>query len=173
MVRLLRLAVLIASGAIAACASGSGAPDFTLRDDHGAPWRLAQQSKAVLLTFGFTRCADTCPATLAKLARVTRSLGTRSNHVEIAFVTVDPRHDTAPIIHRFLGRFDASGETLVGLTGTPAEIAAVERAYHVWARNGVHTAVIFLIDERHRMRGVRDDDESDRSLERAVSEMLG
>jgi protein SCO1/2 len=67
----LRPLALLALLLAAACASGQRAADFTLVDTSGAPWRLSQQrGKALLLTFGYTHCADTCPATLAKLVRI-------------------------------------------------------------------------------------------------------
>ena len=51
---------------LAGCAQrGPGAPGFTLIDDAGTPWALsAQHGNPVVLTFGFTHCADTCPERL-------------------------------------------------------------------------------------------------------------
>jgi protein SCO1 len=181
--RLGRLA-LLACALLAACASGPRAADFTLVDDNGAPWRLSEQhGKALLLTFGYTHCADTCPATLAKLVRTARALGPRSRQVEIVFVTVDPRRDSPDTLRRYVERFDRPGQgRLVALGGSPAQIAAVEKAYHVWSqvmpvRHGgydvAHGAAIFLIDGDRRLRGVRDDDDSQASLVRAVEKLLG
>ncbi|MGB8966807.1 MAG: SCO family protein, partial [Candidatus Cybelea sp.] len=145
--RVLGLFVLLSCAAVAvACSNARSAPDFILRDDGGNPWRLSQQrGSAVLLTFGFTHCADTCPAMLAKLARCTASLHARTNEVEVVFVTIDPRRDTTTVMHRFISRFVQPGESrLVGLTGTPGEIEAVERAYHIWSQHSssdiAHTA---------------------------------
>jgi protein SCO1/2 len=45
------------------------------------------------------------------------------------FITVDPERDTPPTIGQYVKLFD---ERLVGLTGTPAEIAAMARAYRVY-----------------------------------------
>jgi protein SCO1 len=164
---------------IAGCSAGSGAPNFTLRDDAAELWTLgAQRGKVVLLTFGFTRCADTCPATIGKLAQLTRELGAQGRGAEIAFVTVDPTHDTPAALHRFVTRFDPGAGRLVGLTGTPSEIGAVESAYHVWSQrmprdDFAHSSVIFLIDPRGRIRALRDESDSERSIAHAVAEMLG
>jgi protein SCO1 len=177
------LASILCATLVAACSGAGGAPDFTLRDDGGHFWELSQQhGKAVLLTFGFTHCTDTCPATLAKLIRLISSLPGDAREVEIAFVTVDPARDTVPVMHRFVARFVQPGGVLVGLTGTPAQIERVKAAYQVWSqpvrrtRTGdydvAHTAVIFLIDPRGRIRAVRNDDDSARSLARAVAAML-
>jgi len=162
---------------LASCSGGERAPDFTLRDDSGSEWTLSHQSgTAVLLTFGFTRCADTCPATLAKLVRLVAAMPGRSRDVEIAFVTVDPSHDSVVVLHRYLSRFDEDGIAPVGLTGTSAQIEHVKAAYHVWsqatAHEVAHSAAIFFIDPRGRLRGVHDDDDSATALSRAVAEML-
>ncbi|HEY1653626.1 MAG TPA: SCO family protein [Candidatus Tumulicola sp.] len=180
--RLSCAAALIA--VVAGCAArGPAAPDFTLTSDTGQPWSLAaQRGRPVLLTFGFTHCADTCPATLAKLARLrTNALGPHGRDVEIVLVTVDPNRDTPAVLHAFVSRF---GPSIVGLTGDPGRIRAVENAYHVWAqsvpgnrRGGnydvAHAAVIYLIDAAGRIRGLHEDDESEADLARAVREMLG
>jgi protein SCO1 len=164
---------------ITGCNSGSSAPDFTLRDDADQPWTLAaQHGKVVLLTFGFTHCADTCPATLGKLSQLARALGPRARDAEIVFVTVDPARDTPQVLHRFLARFEPGSSRLVGLTGTPREIAVIESAYHVWSQRMprdeyAHSSVIFLIDGLGRIRALRDDSDSEASIARAVAEMLG
>lgn len=181
------LAVVTLGVALASCgARGRTAPDFTLNDDGGRSWTLSQQrGDVVLLTFGFTHCGDTCPATLAKLEHLTSRLGEQSHHVEIAFVTVDPQRDKPAIIHRFLARFaEAGGGRLVGLTGTPSQVAGVERAYHVWSQkipgrhtgddyDEAHTAVVYVIDAGGRIRSLHDDDDSERALEAALQQVLG
>ncbi len=142
------------------------APDFTLTDQHGAPWTLsAQRGKAVALYFGFTHCPDTCPTTVAKLAK---AIGTSGN-AEIAFVTVDPQRDTPPVLNAFVKRFP--GAPIVGLTGTPAQIADVERAYHIWAQkipgkhgdydyDEAHISVVTFIDANGGRRMIADQDDS-------------
>lgn len=150
------------------CARGGpAAPDFTLTDQHGAPWSLsAQRGKAVALFFGYTHCTDTCPATLAKLAHAIASEGSAGANAEIAFVTVDPERDNPAALARYVARF--SGAAIVGLTGTPAQIAGVEQTYHVWAqripgRRGnddydeAHTAIVFVIDRNGRIASMHDD----------------
>jgi protein SCO1/2 len=176
-------ALLAAASALSACgAPGRPAAAFTLTGDNGRPWSLAAaHGRTVLLTFGFTHCADTCPETLAKLRRLRDGLGKAGRNVEIAFVTVDPQRDTPPVLHRFLARFGGASAGIVGLTGTPAQIASVESAYHVWAQripghggaaryDEAHTAVIFFIDPAGRIRALRDDDDSDAVLARALRE---
>jgi protein SCO1 len=176
--RLKSTAVLLLAALVTACGTGERAPDFTLQDDAGSAWTLSQQhGKAVLLTFGFTHCVDTCPATVAKLAALGHLVPRGARDVEVAFVTIDPARDTAAALHRFVARFAREGNArVVGLTGTQQQISLVKREYKVWsaptAHDVAHSAVIFLIDPEGRVRGVRDDDDSEASLARAVRSMV-
>jgi protein SCO1/2 len=174
---------LLALGLASACAGGRSAPNFTLQDDGAQQWQLSEQrGKAVLLFFGFTHCADTCPTTLAKLARVAASLGTRSGEVEIVLITVDPGRDSPAALHRFVRRFVVPGGAhIVGLTGTPSQLAGVEAAYHVWAArmpahhgqyDVAHSAVVFFIDREGRLGELRDEDDSERALRAGMARLL-
>jgi protein SCO1/2 len=66
---------------------------------------------------------------MADLATARRSLpeSTRDK-VDIVFVTVDQKRDTRPVIRTWLDRFDP---TIVGLTGTPAQLAAAAGALRI------------------------------------------
>lgn len=174
-------APLMAALLLWSCGRAPSAPAFTLTDDGGQPWSLAaQRGTPVVLTFGFTHCPDTCPATLAKLARLGSGSDAKAP-LEIAFVTVDPQRDSVTAMHQFVGRFGEGTVRVVGLTGTPDQIDAVERAYHVWAqrvpgrrRHGAydvaHSAVIYFIDRNGTTRSVHDDDDSDAVLAAALRE---
>jgi protein SCO1 len=177
-----RLLAISLALAFAGCARGNPAADFTLQSDESAPWSLSsQRPKAVVLTFGYTHCADTCPLTLAKLAKAKATLGPRADDVEIAFVTVDPRRDTPAALHAFLRKI---GDGFVGLTGTPQQIDAVEQAYHVWAQRvpgkhggddyeDAHASAIFFIDTRGNVSSLHDDSDSIEDLSRASGNALG
>ncbi|MBV9055553.1 MAG: SCO family protein [Candidatus Eremiobacteraeota bacterium] len=184
---MLRCTILLAAALLTSCgASAPAAPNFTLLDDGARSWMLAAQHKAVLLTFGFTHCADTCPATLALLSRLSHALGRRESGVEIAFVTVDPARDTPRALHAFVARFAPLTQSrIVGLTGSRAQIAAVESAYHVWsapthrrvepshAYDVAHSAQIFFITREGRLSSIHDDDDSSATLARALREIVG
>lgn len=160
------MAVTLALLGGAGCSRYPAAPDFTLTDQHGAPWTLsAQHGKAVALYFGFTHCPDTCPATVSKLAK---AIG-NSGNAEIAFVTVDPQRDTPAVLNAFAQRF--SGAPIVGLTGTSKQIADVERAYHIWAQkipgkhgaygyDEAHISVVTFIDANGREQTIADQDDN-------------
>lgn len=157
---------------LAACAHpGITAPDFTLTSDATTPWTLsAQHGKIVALFFGFTHCTDTCPDTLAKLAASLRADGANARQAEIAFVTVDPQRDTPAVMHAYIRRFP--GAPIVGLTGTPAQIAAVKNRYHVWSQGDVHSAFTFLIDRDGNQRMIHNDDDSQRDFAADLATLL-
>lgn len=169
------LACLLIVAGLACCNATPLAPDFTLRDDANVPWNLAaQRGNSILLAFAYTHCADTCPALVARLERATTMLGPRAKRVQIVIVTVDPARDTPAHMHEFLSRFaQPDGSRIVGLTGSTAQITAVERAYHVWSqplpqRRGsydvAHSSIVFVINPRGAIAALRDDDDSQTTL---------
>jgi protein SCO1/2 len=162
----------------AGCSRYLAAPDFSLTDHNSATWSLsAQRGKTVALYFGFTHCPDTCPTTLAKLAK---AIGNNSN-AEIAFVTVDPERDTPDVLRNYVKRFE--GAPIVGLTGTPQQIADVERAYHVWSQkipgkrgsydyDEAHISVVTFIDPSGRQRMIADQDDTVTTLASDVASTM-
>jgi protein SCO1/2 len=158
----------------AACSSRPAAADFTLVSDSGAAWRLSGRHAAVLLSFGFTHCPDTCPALLARLSRLAASARARGQTVDVAMITVDPQRDRPPQLHAFVSHFPGT----TGLTGTQAQIDAVETAYGVWAQrlpknNGnydyAHATAVYFIDPNGRIAAIRDDTDTDASLLSALN----
>jgi protein SCO1 len=170
-----RCCVAIASLVLlVACSSRPAAADFTLVSDSSTAWRLSERHATVLLSFGFTHCADTCPALLARLSRLTAPARSRGQTVDVAMITVDPQRDRPRQLHAFVSRFPGT----TGLTGTQEQIDAVETAYSVWAqrlpkKNGnydyAHATAIYFIDPDGRIAAVRDDTDTDASLLSALN----
>ena len=100
-------------------------PDFTLTDTSGHPYdfRARTEGKVTLLYFGYTHCPDVCPITLATIAGALNNLP--GDAVTVVFVTTDPVRDTPARIRQWLDNYDT---TFVGLTGSPAQLAAAQRA---------------------------------------------
>ncbi len=107
----------------------------------------------LLIYFGYTSCPDICPTTLTAIADAIDILGTRAQRVQPLFITVDPAHDTPAIMQAYVRAFSPR---IVGLTGTVAEVRAVEQEYRIIStiddtdsRSGGytidHTAVLFLV----------------------------
>lgn len=107
------------------------APEIALRDWNGRPVRLAQlRGKAVLLTFIYDHCPDTCPLIVSKLHEAQLLLGSKASELRIVAVSVDPRGDTPKtvkaflIAHQMLGRMDY-------LIGSRKRLAPVWKAYGI------------------------------------------
>jgi protein SCO1/2 len=133
---------------------------FSLEDATGRRRTPADfRGKVVLLTFGYTRCPDACPTTLARLAKVRQLLGDDASKVEILFVTIDPARDTISLLANYARAFDP---TLIALRGTAVETDAAARAFHadyriVQHNNEVlveHTVDTYLVDPQGRVRVV-------------------
>jgi len=126
--------------------------DFELTDHNGQMFRLSQlQGKIVLVFFGYTFCPDICPMELTEIASALRALGEDANKVQALFITVDPERDTPEVLKNYLQYFHPD---LIGLTGSPEEIARTTEKYHVAIKEDSsrgsntieHNASLFILD---------------------------
>jgi protein SCO1/2 len=103
--------------------------DFELTAHTGERLNTAAlRGRVLLLFFGYTHCPDICAPALTKLASLRAKLAEDAALVQVLFVTVDPLHDTPTQLATFVPRFDPS---FIGVTGRPAEVAAVAQDYKV------------------------------------------
>jgi protein SCO1/2 len=141
---LLTAAYLAALGGTAPAGVG-GAFELT-RDDGRAVTEQSLHGKFAVLYFGYTHCEDVCPATLAALASAVDELGPQADRVQPVFISVDPARDTPEVMRAYVA---AVSPRLVGLTGTPAQLRDVERAYRVSAAargpSIEHGSVLYLL----------------------------
>jgi len=86
------------------------------------------RGEVVLLYFGYTFCPDICPTTLSNLDDILGRLGAAGKHIRVLFVTVDPNRDTLPVLAAYVRNF---GPKMVGLRGTPDQLAALARRYRI------------------------------------------
>jgi len=103
---------------------------FSLTDQNGQP--VTDQTYAGhfrLIYFGYTFCPDACPTELQVMAQAVDLLGSDAAKVQPIFITVDPARDTSKQLAGYVPLFD---KRLVGLTGTPQQIAQVAREYKVY-----------------------------------------
>jgi protein SCO1/2 len=99
------------------------------RASDGKPVTAADfRGDVVLLYFGYTFCPDVCPLTLSNAANILNRLGSQAAHVRVLFVTVDPQRDTLPVLAQYAAAF---APQVVGLRGTPDELAALARRYRI------------------------------------------
>jgi protein SCO1/2 len=141
--------------------AGPGGP-FTLVDATGRPFTEAGlKGRWSIVFFGFTFCPDVCPTTLDTLGRTLDLLGPDGKKVQIIFVSVDPERDTPAQMAAYLDN-PAFPPGVVGLTGTPEQVAAVARAYKVYyEKQGEgdaylinHSSISYLMDPKGRFARV-------------------
>lgn len=134
---------LLVGFAVAACAGPAEEPPladariggpFALVDQDGKP--VTERDYAGLykiVYFGFAHCPDICPTDLAAIGQALRRLEkedpAKARRIQPLFVTTDPERDTAPVLKEYLRSFHPR---LVGLTGTPQQIADAAKAYAVY-----------------------------------------
>ena len=114
--------------------SSLGGP-FTLVGSDGKPFSSAELSgKPYVIYFGFTRCGDVCPMTLARLVKLRREAG-GADRLTIVFVTIDPANDGPREVGQYAGLFNAP---IIGLTGSQAQIDKVKKQYGIFAEPSPH-----------------------------------
>ena len=103
---------------------------FALTDDHNRPVTdETYRGRWMLVYFGYTFCPDVCPTELQTVSAALDALGPDADKLAPLFITVDPERDTVAAMADYVKLFDPR---LIGLTGTPAQIAAATRAYRVY-----------------------------------------
>ena len=166
------LSSLFAALALAGC-SGSGVSfkntditgadygrDFVLTDHNGKTRTLADfRGKVVVVFFGYTRCPDVCPTTLADLRVAKEQLGEEGKRLQVLFVTVDPERDTRQLLASYVPAFDPS---FLGLYGDAAATSRVAKEFKVFYQKAPgktpdsytvdHTSASYVFDPQGRLR---------------------
>ena len=120
-------------------ASIAAGGDFTLESASGPVSLKDYRGKLVLVYFGYTFCPDICPTSLASTAEGLKQLKPEeAARVAMIFISVDPERDTPPRLKEYAEFFHPS---LVGVTGTPENLAEIAKRYGVfYAMQKVETA---------------------------------
>lgn len=116
--------------------------DFTLTGEDGQPVSWSDfKGKWRVVYFGFTYCPDICPTDLQRssqgLKLYAKDHAALAARIQPLFITIDPERDTPEVVAEFT---DAFAKDLIGLTGTPEQIATVAKAFGVYYAKGEATA---------------------------------
>ena len=170
--------VLAVAMQVAACApSGaqpSGPPEgtnigFSLTTaDGNAVSERTYRGKWLLVYFGYTFCPSSCPTTLLAVSMALKKLGPDAAQVRPLFISVDPERDTPKVMQQYIESFDPR---IVGLTGTPQQIAAAAHEYGAYyVRHSIgpgpndyvvdHSTYLYVMDPRGRFVRAFDPDAS-------------
>jgi protein SCO1/2 len=161
---LLRTPVTPPSSAVAT--STIGGP-FTLVGSDGKPFSSAKLGgKPYAIYFGFTRCGDVCPTTLARLVKLRQQAG-GEHKFNIVFVTIDPANDGPTEVGQYAGMFNSP---IIGLTGSQAQIDHVKKQYGIFAepsphpmpgKEMEHSAMVLLFDRNGKFADTVAPDDAD------------
>jgi len=107
---------------------------FTLTNSSGKTVRWSDfAGKYRIVYFGYTYCPDVCPTDMQRLMQGFAAY--KQAHPELAaqivpmFISVDPARDTPARVGEFTHAFS---DDLLGLTGTPEEVAQAAKEFAVY-----------------------------------------
>lgn len=139
--------------------------DFHLTDQSGKEFSLSDlKGKAWVADFIFTRCGGPCPRLTKTMARLQSAVSPRRDVRFVSF-TVDPGHDTPPVLADYAARFGADPARWSFLTGETDEVRglilnsfklAVQENTGPGRRAGeevTHSLHFVVVDKEGRIRG--------------------
>jgi protein SCO1/2 len=149
---------------IAALAVIRPAPDFRLTAQDDRPLRLSDlRGKVLLVSFVFTTCNGTCPATTHRMSKVAGELDRhgllKSGKVHLLSITLDPVRDTPAALRGYMELYDIDPAHWTFLTGEPTVVAKVHAAWGLWVKLAPmgqldHPSRVFLVDSKGRIREI-------------------
>ncbi len=153
------------NGVSAYQASGIGGP-FKLASSSGGELSSDElKGTPFVVFFGYTHCPDICPETISDVSTWLDALGPEGKEMKALFISIDPERDSVASLKDYLSSFS---DRIVGLTGSPDEIAQVAKEYRVYyakhpTKDGDytmdHSAVIYLMDREGKLAGTLTFDE--------------
>ena len=132
--------------------------NFTLTTQDNKAFRLSQlRGEVVLVSFIFTTCNGTCPATTLRMSQVAQALA--GDKVHLISITLDPKRDTPAVLREYMRLYDVDPKRWTFLTGTHKEIDRVLSDWGMWVRQTAggsldHPSRVFLLDRRGRVREI-------------------
>jgi cytochrome oxidase Cu insertion factor (SCO1/SenC/PrrC family) len=92
------------------------------------------EGKLWITNFIFTNCPDVCPVMTAEMAQLQAEL-TDVLELRLVSITVDPEHDTPPVLSQYAQRFNADPARWLFLTGD-------KRAIYRLAKDGFRLGIV-------------------------------
>jgi len=124
-------------------AGAVGGP-FTLVDENGQTVTDQEViTEPTLLYFGYTFCPDVCPLDSQRNADATDLLAERGTSIRTAFISADPDRDTPEVVAAFTDYFH---DKMLGLTGSPEQVAAASRAYKTYYKKNDDDPEYYTVD---------------------------
>ncbi|PKP90030.1 MAG: SCO family protein [Alphaproteobacteria bacterium HGW-Alphaproteobacteria-14] len=112
--------------------------DFALTASDGRTVKWGDfAGKYRVVYFGYAFCPDVCPTDMQRVAQGLKVLKAsdpaKAAKIQPIFITIDPERDTPAVVGEFAAAFSPD---IIGLTGTPEQIAAAAKAFKVFYAKG-------------------------------------
>lgn len=158
----MRLLLALALLPLAACVKSSplpvlgAVPDFELTAQTGAPFGSKQLDGHIWVAdFIYTTCTGPCPMMSARMHQLQASTA-ETPDVLLVSMTVDPEHDTPPVLAEYGRHFRQDSARWFFLTGETARLN--DLGVHAFMLNAVdgslmHSTRFALVDGQRRIRG--------------------
>ncbi len=148
-------------------------PAFTLTSQSGAAFdSKALDGKVWVADFFFTTCLGPCPRMSAQMHWVQKQLADLPD-VKLVSFTVDPQHDTPPVLASYAQRFRAEPGRWYLLTGSQATLNTLDHdTFKMGSVDGnfVHSTLFALVDRRGFIRGYYHTEEGE-TLEPLIADV--
>lgn len=111
--------------------------------------------KVWVADFIYTNCPGPCPLMTSKMHRLEQQVKTDAD-VRLISISVDPAHDTPPVLDRYAHHFGGPTKHWTFLTGSPATIHLLAyQTFHVGDVIGKmdHSTKFTLVDQHGEIRG--------------------
>jgi len=142
----------------------STVPDFTLTDQTGAPFDAASKLRGSVWVadFFYTTCPGPCPRMSSQMHQVQTALA--GDGLRLVSFTVDPEHDTPPVLADYARHFEAQPGAWFFLTGPQKTLQHLNR--DVFLLGNVdgslqHSTRFVLVGRDSRVRGYYETSEPD------------
>jgi cytochrome oxidase Cu insertion factor (SCO1/SenC/PrrC family) len=132
------------------------APDFRLVNQFGQQVSLRQfRGKVVILAFTDSECTTICPLTTASMAEAKQLLGAAGEQVQLLGIDANTQATTVSDVMNY-SRSHSMVNQWQFLTGSPAQLRATWKAYHIYVQIEAgtidHTPALYVIDQRGNQR---------------------
>jgi len=139
-------------------------PDFAFVDQYAdTVTAKTLAGKIYVADFFFTSCPTICPKMKVQLKRVFEKY--KGNpEVMLLSHSIDPRHDTVPVLKEFASNLGITGQQWLFVTGDRDKIYDIgQNSYMVTAQEDssvpggvVHSGAFILVDKDRHIRGIYD-----------------
>jgi protein SCO1/2 len=147
-------------------------PEFQFTNQYGQPYGSKQLSgKVWIANFIFTRCPTICPVFTQKMGELQHRVRNLGPSIHLVSFSVDPEHDTPPVLLGYAQSHKASPRMWTFLTGQPEQIRStvVDGLKISMGREGpaddlmsiFHGTHFVLVDRESRIRGYYASDDKD------------